>query len=361
MGGNVFQTKSRRYSKEEYIILEAEVIDKLSSIFVKTDEITCRPLRYYSSKDSFGDMDIITNTTLLLPNWIPVVIEVFSLGHGEWSKNGNVLSFLYKEFQIDLIGMVDYNFDTAYDYYAYNDLSNLIGRISHKHGIKFGHDGSWITLRNGDYKIGDILVTKSTKDLFEYLELDYNHWNSGFDTIDEMFTWVSATRFFNKEIYSLDNRNHYSRTRDKKRANYAGFLEWIADRDLPNYPYQEVTSKDGYNIREPYFTEICKRWSHVGEEYQKLLSKEKDREKFKEVFNGSLVMEISGLAGKELGGFMDYCRTTFSEEPTLKDAYIISSELIRHRIIKSLLWHHNKGFTFAGFTVEEYHEINTRP
>lgn len=336
MGGNVFPSKSRRYQKDEYVKLEKEVLGKVySSVFVSDicQESVIQPLKYYRSKESFGDMDLVLNLALLKANWISIIIEKFKLGHGEWSKNGNVLSILYKEFQIDLIIQPHYNFQSTLDYFAWNDLGNLIGRISHKLGLKFGHEGTSVTIREGDNQIGTILVTKKIKDLLDILELDYNHWKNGFDTLDEMYTWVSSSKYFNKEIYALENRNHAARTRDKKRANYSGFLEWVEGKDLPEYPFEEMTSKDGYDIREPFFTDlICEKFPHVKEQYDALVIKYEEQKVFKKVFNGQIVMEVTGLQGKELGMFMEYCRRHL-EMPEKRRKYLDSSELERRQLI----------------------------
>lgn len=98
MGGLALKNcVTRRYDKKEYFLLTDEVYRKLCWCFssAKFDF-----LKAYTNKGSYGDMDIIIDSSALSSQWVDWVIEEFN--PKEYVKNSNVLSFEYKEFQIDL-------------------------------------------------------------------------------------------------------------------------------------------------------------------------------------------------------------------------------------------------------------------
>ena len=54
MGGNALTVFTRRYSKQEYLELQEELVSKLSNIYN-----TVLTIASYSNKDSYGDLDLI--------------------------------------------------------------------------------------------------------------------------------------------------------------------------------------------------------------------------------------------------------------------------------------------------------------
>ena len=353
MGGNVFTGKTRRYDKDEYFAIEAEVLSILSGAFTeealeapRADWI--QPLKAYRSKESFGDMDIVVNSAYIGPDYVRDVIQVFNLKDDEYNKNGNVFSFVYKEFQIDLIVTKPSEFKTSLDYGHWNDCGNLVGRISHKLGLKFGHDGTTLIIKENDQVMGEIVVTRNTCDLFDLLGLDYEQWKNGFDTLEDMFEWVSSSTYFNPDIYLLDNRNNHSRARDAKRKTYHAFLEWCASRAFDDaYKYDSTVAKGGYNIREPFFSElIVPAFPHVLIEYNEIVAKHVEHAKFKRYFNGDSFSKVTGLTGKELGAFMSWAKEQ-CEKKDLSRLYREHEEHTCNLTTASLYFHYQNNFNFG--------------
>ncbi len=353
MGGNIkFFSETRRYDRDEYLELEREVLGKICMSFIfKTFRISdnlrefIQPIVAYHSKDSFGDMDLIVNSEKLSIDWIAQLVKEFALAHGDWSKNGNVLSFAYKNLQIDLIVTPPEHFQTSLDYFAWNDAGNLQGRIAHKLGTKYGHRGLELIIKNDDQVLGEILLTRDTKKIHELLNLNHEKWLNGFNTLEEMYQWISDSRYFNKDIYLLDNRNHYSRTRDNKRKTYSDFLIWCKDREFENnYPHADITEKSGYNIREPFYSElIVPMFPHVVEEYEAIMHNFYSNNLFKEKFNGKIINELTGLSGKELGHFISYAKEQI-EISDAKSVFINSGQLTANNMILSLYEYYTNGW-----------------
>jgi hypothetical protein len=362
LGGNIkFMSETGRLSRDEYFALEQEVDAKILTNgkivdydFEKNPREILQPIKAYFSKESYGDMDLIVRSDVLYPDWIPQLVKEFGLGHGDWSKNGNVLSFAYKNFQIDLIVTPPEHFQTSLDYFAWNDCGNLQGRISHKLGIKLGHRGAELIIKDGDQQIGIIELTRDTEKIHELLDLDHMEWKYGFNTLEDMYRWISDSKYFNKDIYLLDNRNHYSRTRDNKRKTYSDFLIWCQNQDFVNhYPHDVITEKDGYNIREPFFSElIVPMFPHAKEQYDAIVHDNNQRKAFKVKFNGKIVMELTGLEGKELGAFMTWAKESMENRGII---HMISSygEHTVNQIIKSLFLHYQQGWVWGGVPIQD--------
>ena len=83
---------------------------------------------FYSSKESFGDIDIIVveNVNINVHDYITQTFKPNEIFH-----NGNCWSFDYKEVQVDFITVKSEHFDSNYHYLAFNDLGNFIGALAH--------------------------------------------------------------------------------------------------------------------------------------------------------------------------------------------------------------------------------------
>ena len=311
MGGNALKnTETRRYQRDEYFLLEAEVLDKLRKDFPGR---RIEAIRAYREKDSFGDMDVLFENDNIhedLCNYRDLrryVVERFK--SSEAVQNGGVVSFEFKQFQIDLIGTNSKNFETSANYFAWNDLGNLMGRVAHKLGFKYGHEGLSMTYRDGDYQYAEVNLSKDPRAIVEFLGYDYDRFAKGFDTVEEIFNFTASTEFFNKEIYLLENRNHTSRTRDRKRKTYSQFLTWIETAELQySYPWSELKEQGGRMYKQQFMERAFKFFPAFKAEHDKIQAGFELWKSSKANFNGDLVREWTGLTDKKLGEFMKFLR-----------------------------------------------------
>ncbi len=185
-----------------------------------------------------------------------------------------------------------------------------MGRIHHKLGVKCGHSGASIVVRENEYVLGEIELTQDINIILEIAGVDSAIWHKGFDALEEIYEYVISSKYFDPDIYLLDNRNHYARTRDKNRSTYNGFLNYIRDNNVPaKYKFAKTEYKGGYNIREPYYTDIVLKYFPFVEEQVNLLFKKRELQKgFREKFPPELLMRETGLKGKELGAFYTFIR-----------------------------------------------------
>src|SRR3546814_18901157 len=62
--------------------------------------------------------------------------------------------------------------------------------------------------------------------------------DQGFETPEDIYSFVASSPFFSSDIFLLENRNAKARMRDKKRKMYMEFLLWCEARpDLPVFHY----------------------------------------------------------------------------------------------------------------------------
>jgi hypothetical protein len=314
MGGNAIKNAvTRRYESTEYHELEKQVLQQFKTDFPNR---RIEAIKAYRTKESFGDMDLLFESDDLNIDIKEYITNTFTAK--EIVKNGHVYSFEHLEFQIDLILVSRKEFETSASYFAWNDLGNLCGRLSQSMGLKLGHDGlsySWV---HETYKFDEILLLTDWADILPVLGLDYQTWASGFDTIEDIFKFTTNSKFFNKDLYLLHNRNHTSRVRDAKRKTYMDFLDWIQDdaKSLPNHPYKE--NKDDWL---PYLFSVIPNFESQYNDTQRRFV---NTRLVKEKYNGKLVLEISGRSNKELSSLMMSIKDSF-ENNELFQAWVLKS------------------------------------
>lgn len=311
MGGNAIENACR-ITKQEHDELLKRLIDRINSI---DSAFHPHVIPYFKSKQDFGDIDLLISSSSSSNSQ-----EIADSFHAtERYKNGNVLSFginltEQRVFQIDLISVPYIDLKIAQFYFSYNDLNLLTGRIAHKLGLKFGFDGLVLKTRTESGHAGlDIDLTKDPRRIYEFLGYSYDRYLQGFDTLEQVYQFIVSSKYFNPEIFQYEELNHINKTRNRKRSTYAGFLEWLTQQsDLPRYQYQQ---KSAYLIKTHCAfpeVEIFKQLHEYSENFrQQCLLKDK--------FNGHLVMQWTGLKGKELGVIMSEFERHVAESNDAKD------------------------------------------
>ena len=176
MGGRALKgTFTRRYERQEFEDISKELTDRLKQTFQRV----AVPL-FYKNKETFGDADIVVSTAgydeFDMREYITNEFKPNEIFH-----NGSCWSFDYKELQIDIITTQAEHFDTLIMYLSYNDLGNLIGRLAHGFGLKYGQEGLWYEHQFKGKNIGSIMVSKDYPKIFKFLGLSYDRYEKGFD------------------------------------------------------------------------------------------------------------------------------------------------------------------------------------
>lgn len=258
------QYNVERLTKEQY----NEVISALTpTLPYKTVAIPS-----YRSKVSFGDCDLLTTST----------DEAFEKSLSKdfvllgKKRNGSVTSYALKygsfpPFQFDLIKAKEDSFQFNYNYLSYNDLGNLIGRVAAAFGFKFAHDGLYIlawydhkgeersvvrvkeeakTNDHAEHRMEKLFISNFDEAL-EFLGFDSLRFAQGFDTVDDILDFVASSKYFCKDFFLFENRNHDQRKRDVKRPTYLRALEYF-DALTETKSRDEVTRAFRANVTTKY-------------------------------------------------------------------------------------------------------------
>lgn len=342
MGGNALSSSgATRCSRAVALQMLEDFLSRFAKITLSIGSYArVEPIAAYRHKPNFGDLDVLVDSQVFKSMPHHSVVEALSISYGKplpWVKNGPVLSVGLplpadgQCLQVDLIGTPAVEFDFALGYFSWNDMGNLVGRVAHKMGLKFGHDGLWLPMRDGTNLHDELLITRDFKHALCFLGFDAARWQQGFDSLEDIYQFVAGGERFNPDLYPLENRNHTARVRDKKRPVYMGFLRWIEEQPtLNSYPWQQDKSA--------YMPEVMSAFPALQAEYDRSLAKLVHSKAIKACFNGEVVTEITGLAGKALGQFMAHFKRAqghkmdnlpFFSPQQIRD--LISGEFHRYR------------------------------
>lgn len=338
MGGNALSFETSRLEATDYFAFAKQCVQKLHELFPGG---RFEAIEAYRQKPDFGDLDILVSHPSFDSDK-----AAKSLAAVEVVKNGPVISIgvpinsdkpICSEnvFQVDLIKIDAASFDYAAGYFSFNDLGNLIGRTAHSMGVSHRHDGLYYYLRDGDYKFREILLTKNYDEALYFLGYDPKQFRKGFDTLDEIFHYVANSTYFNPDIFLLHNRNAISRTRDRKRKTYMGFLDFCEkSTHLSAFTYPDS--------KEFWLPTFFGNFPHFKAEYEQALSDLNDQRIVKQKFNGKLVAELTGLEGKLLGAFMKNFKDSFSSQEEMHLFVLHQSDVaIKSRILEFIMQNSN--------------------
>lgn len=306
MGGNALKnTTTRRYAAAEYHALCLNVVRKLREAF-DDDKYHISVIKSYADKETFGDMDVLIAPVAGQP---VIGADVYEeavrtmFGPHELVRNSHVTSFDVLGLQVDLIVCKPDEYETCVNYFAYNDLGNLLGRLANAIGLKLGHAGLSYVWRVGTHVFDEKVLTTDWALILEVLGLDAARYNAGFQTRTDIFDFVSSSKLFSPEIYLLKNRNNRDRARDRKRETYQQFLIYCENK-FPDYAvpmWMTMTSAEHL----PALFELIPGFAAT---YARVQSNYNDALRAREHFNGALVSEWTGLRERELGTFMRWLR-----------------------------------------------------
>lgn len=315
MGGNALKNiETRRYQKYEYFELFKEIHLLYNNSLIH-NAFAFVLLPSYENKETFGDMDILINTEYIKKD-LKRIKEIFK--PNEVYNNGNVISFDYKQLQIDFIFMRDEYFNSSLNYYSYNDLGNLMGRVANNLGTKYGHAGLIKKLYSEDRTkiLDEVHISNDTEKIFDFLGFDYSKYKEGFIELEDIFNYVISSQFFSKELFAYENLDHQNRTRNRKRKTYQSFLDYIENNEIKNNFSYEGNRSFALSRIDFYFPEVM-----IYKRIELAKEREKIKERIKEKFNGSIVSNLTKLEGSELGKFIQL----FKASKESFDEYILNT------------------------------------
>jgi len=349
MGGKLLKKwglPEKRLSSTEYENLENEVTVKLIEDFHQWGEsmvygdyifkkkICIETAPAIRSKADHGDLDITIGVDFLLyKDFIAYIENQYKV---KPHQNSNVVSFPVNGFQVDVMFVYNDIFDQTIAYTSWGDLGNLMGRIYHKMGLHYGHEGLQYWIREGmfrentswsnsDHICAKFVITRKMKEICSIGGFDYVRWLQGFNTEEEAFQFIASSKYFQKEFFSIENLNHINRVRNRKRGMYMRFLEWIENTNPPDSP-TSLLSKEDYLL---YF-------QYNNMELRNAIDKHRFnytiKTRVKEKFSGKTVIETVGdIGGEKIGVMCGMFKSMYGSDEIIK----MPQEQINH-VIKVL-------------------------
>ncbi len=302
MGGKSleqFGVTTRRVDRLEYFSLVSELV----ALTAKAN-VECFVPSVVSDKESFGDVDVVLDVKY---RDHAVVRELLDNSAAVY-RNGHCVSFEFKGVQVDFV------FSPCpvwtYRWMSHGDASNLVGRVARKYGYKFGWDGFWLAAT--DELPHDVLVTDTHfYAVLEFLGFSPSRHQQGFQTNNDLFSWVVSSRYFEKEMFMFENRNAKDRVRDKKRPTYTAFLEYLENvKSVPTL----MEAPSNYGL----FGMFPKVKSRLAAKRNEVAA----ARAFAAKFNGNLVMRLTNLSGAELGKFMVHMKQYTNEMKSMTNEQV---------------------------------------
>lgn len=294
MGGNALKPLiTRRVSSTEMSHISHEVCSKLETLF----DCKTYPVKSYRLKEDHGDIDILFAGCPINKKDI-----LDKLGVEVCIKNDRVLTFPYSNVQIDLILVEDTYFEVSKLFYDYNDTGAIIGKVFNTLGIKFGYNGLFYKLKDSAGNLVDkIEISRDPIQILNSIELDVSKYFNSFDYIEDVFTWVSSTPYFNVQVFDGSLVTSYQRHRDKKRKILTYFELWCT-RNIKYCPHINIDTVDWVNLTFGVDLQY-----HI----DNLKLQESRNAIIKDKFNGNIVIDRFNIHGKDLGDAMNKFKNSF--------------------------------------------------
>jgi len=307
MGGHALKnTYTERKGTEEFLKIGKEVQDKiLIDMFLETIILKC-----YRTKTDHGDLDLLIKITPNLHiNWKTYIQTAFN--PNEIYCNGGVYSFDYKNFQIDFIPIKEENWNIAQTYGFFDPLSNIMGKTYHKFGLSYGWEGLFYKFRNFNGKNSqNILLSNDAKKIFDFGGYDYDRYLKGFDTLEEIFCFAIDSKYFDTEMFQMENLKSIDKKRNRKRGSYHLFLNYLKNNNI-NTKYDFEKDKDKYIMTiNTFFPE-----ANLANKLDDLQLNDEFNQAMAKKFNGNIIMEwLPELKGKELGQAIGKFKTALGDD-----------------------------------------------
>jgi len=323
MGGkalNKYGVNTERKNTEEFQRIGKSVRETLSFMFLRkygvnleTAIVTC-----YHQKSDHGDLDLLIKMTPEIESKNIDLRTVIQLSYLPQAihNNGGVYSFDYQKFQIDFIPVKESKWETAKTYYSYDPLGNIMGKTFHKFGLSYGWDGLFYKFRNFNGRNSkNILLTNDARKIFDFGGYDYDRYLQGFETLEDILKFAIDSKYFDTQIFRMENLKSIDKKRNRKRSSYHVFLKYMKDNNI-NIRYDFHKDKELYL---PMVDEFFPENNLLGQLYE-LRMKDTEDKILSQKFNGDIVMSwLPNLMGKELGRVIGKFKESFENDEDYRE------------------------------------------
>lgn len=319
MGGkalNRFGIFTERKNTKEFKRIGNEIQERIGLDFdfkLETQVVTC-----YHTKADHGDLDLLIkiddnfhNKKVDFKTYIQEAFNPRAI-----HNNGGVHSFDYQNFQIDFIPVRQSKWETAKTYYSYDPLGNIMGKTFHKFGLSYGWDGLFYKFRNFNGRNSqNILLSNDASKIFKFGGYNYERYLQGFETLEDILKFTINCKYFDAEIFQMENLKSIDKKRNRKRGSYHIFLKYLKDNGIDTrFPFNK--DKTHYlPMIEEFFPE-----ANLMEKLSELQKIDSQNKILSQKFNGDIVMSwLPKLQGKELGHAITKFKESFDGDEDYRE------------------------------------------
>ena len=307
MGGRALLSKgvaTERKDTQTFNEIAEELRGRIGEdLLLETAIVKC-----FHTKEDHGDLDLLVKVKHKDFDFLGYINAEFR-PHATY-VNANVISFDYRNFQIDFIKINPVSWETAQTYYSYDPLGNIMGKSYHKFNLSYGWNGLYYKFRNTHGSAADIFITADARKIFEFGGYDYDRYLQGFECLEEIYDFCIAGKYFNIETFKMENLTQIDRKRNRKRKSYHEFLNYVGASSVTK-AFEFNKDKDSYlPMIEAYFPE-----AKLMEKLDALKEEDRLNNVIAQKFNGDIVMMwLPELQGKQLGAAMSLFKQSLGDE-----------------------------------------------
>lgn len=267
MGGRAFGRVMPRLDRATYARVCDRLVTYLQTYYRQVEVPRCLP-----TKESFGDVD------LLVAGPVKAFDPKQHAGSSDVVRNGNVMSFEFEGFQVDLLQYGEVT-DMKRFFSDFGDMGMILGVMASRYGMRLSPRGLHIILPC-DRKL---LLSDDLDSLFRLFDMEPRTWHAGFQNPAEVNDFLASC--------CLSSAFLKVTTRHMRRAGVVAFVEHLAST-------RQVPVEEGlFRQRAIDFFQKRSEVAAVEEETAR-------RAELKHKFNGKLVMQWTGATGRDVGLLM---------------------------------------------------------
>ncbi|OCH91859.1 hypothetical protein OBBRIDRAFT_825069 [Obba rivulosa] len=211
---------------------------------------------------------------------------------------------------------------------SYGDMMQILGIMARGIGLSFGQNG---------LKLADPLPTSppmtfylsiSLSHILDFYGLNIDRWRQGFNTQRELFNWVISSRLFDAHrIMQYSDAQTSKAKLLKDRMIYQNFIIYIKEQ-------LEAGAAAGLNIG----VEDALRFFGKEVEYNAVLENDRARRRAKELLNGVMLQELTGLKGMPVKLLSDGIKQRLEEAWSCENVTTYESQEAVQGYSAPLLW-----------------------
>ena len=186
--------------------------------------------------------------------------------------------------------------------YSYGDLWHIIGVFITRFNLTINDRGLYLRVKEieAKHKKDSLLFLTNEKGaMMQFLGLDKEAYERGFETLEELFQWAARSRFFRRRFFEKDVVSEKERKVREKRVMYGRFVKQWLPKQGKSSPEATTKQEENDALLATKVTEEALDAFNKRDEYTQMLASHRIRLSRDEIWK-RVTRELP-LEGKDLG------------------------------------------------------------